>query len=84
MVLISITTDLHQKSVFLAKLSNKALLLMQLFIVELLQVGPLYVCCLNLLQPQEMIVGTGTTVLLLLGQQYCRFCKCTIGTRQAL
>ena len=83
MVLISITTDLHQKSVFLAKLSNKALLLMQLFIVELLQVGPLYVCCLNLLQPQEMIVGTGTTVLLL-GQQFCRFCKCTIGSRQAL
>ncbi len=69
----NITTDLHQKFVFCAKLSDKALLLMQLFFVELLHIGPLHVCCLNLLQHQEMIVGTGTTVLLLLGQQYCRF-----------
>ncbi len=46
---------------------------MQLISVELLHVGPVHVCCLNLLQHQAMIVGTGTTVLSLIGQQYCRF-----------
>jgi len=69
----NITTDLHQRFILFAELCNKAMLLMQLVFVELLHVGPLRVCCLNLLQHQEMIVGTGTTVLLLIGQQYCRF-----------
>ena len=69
----NITTDLHQRLILCAKLSDKALLLMQLFFVELLHIGPLHVCCLNLLQHQEMIVGTGTTVLLLLSQLHCRF-----------
>ncbi len=76
-------TDLHQAFVLLTKLCNKALLLVKLSLVALLHLAPQHVCSLYFLQHQEMIVDTSNKMLLLLGQQYCRFWSCAIGMRQS-